>query len=149
MLDALFLSDFAGVELGYRRGLGRHLSVGALLEYAYPNPGYGHLVGFGHTLEVIGWLKRPWTGVYFAAHLTLGHQFVVSLPRLRSVALGGGASIGWSWDLTSHINVAFSGGLRRMGVVARTPQICTLPEQCVFTSPGFQPRFTLSFGYRF
>src|SRR5690606_41580257 len=47
----------------------------------------------------------------------LGQQFAVSLPRLATVALGGGVSMGWSWDLTRHVNVAFSGGLRRMGVI--------------------------------
>jgi hypothetical protein len=148
-LDAMTLGDYAGVGIGYRRGLGRHMSLGAQLEYAYPNPGYAHLVGFGHTVEVVGWLERPWTGVYFAATVTVGHQFAVSLPGLSSVALGGGASMGWSWDLTRHANLAFSGGLRRMGVVHRSTQICTVPGQCIFIAEGFRPRFTVTFGYRF
>ena len=54
-LEAMSLSDFFGVDFAYRRAIGRHMSLGAMLEYTYPNPGYGHLVGFGHTLEVIGW----------------------------------------------------------------------------------------------
>ena len=148
-LEAIVLGDFFGVDFAYRRAFGRHVSVGAMLEYTYPNPGYGHLVGFGHTLEVVGWIKRPWTGVFFSAHFTLGHQFVISLPELSSVALGGGASMGWGWDLTPHLNLALAGGLRRMGVVEQSDQICTLPGQCIFTAPGFKPHFTLSFAYRF
>ena len=148
-LEAMTLGDFFGVDFAYRRAIGRHMSVGAMLEYAYPNPGYAHLVGFGHTLEVTGWIKRPWTGVFFSAHMTVGHHFVVSLPELRAVALGGGASMGWGWDLTEHWNLAFSGGLRRMGVLETSDQMCTLPEQCIFTSPGFKPHFNLSFAYRF
>lgn len=148
-LEALVLGDFFGVDFAFRRALGRHATLGAMFEYAYPNPGYGHLVGFGHTLELIGWIKRPWTGVFFAVHLTVGHQFVVSLPELRSVAIGGGASMGWGWDLTEHWNLALEGGLRRMGVVERSDQICTVEGQCIFTAEGFKPNFTLSFAYRF
>ena len=148
-LDAMTLGDHAGVDIGYRRGIGRHMSVGAQFEYAYPNPGYEHLIGFGHTLEVIAWIKRPWTGVYFSATATVGHQFSVSLPLLSTVALGVGASMGWSWDLTRHINVGFSGGLRHMQVVRHAVQICTVPEQCTFALGGFKPRFTLTFAYRF
>jgi hypothetical protein len=149
VIEANTLGNFAGFDLGYRRGLGRHFSLGALLEYAYPNPGYGQLQGFAHTLEGIVWVKRPWTGVYFAANLTVGHQFMFSLPELRTIALGGGLAIGWSWDLTAHINVGFSIGLRRMGVVERSTQICTVAGQCIFTAEGFQPRFTLTYGWRF
>jgi hypothetical protein len=148
-IEAMTLGDHAGVDFAYRRGLGRHLSIGALFEYAYPNPGYGHLVGFGHTLELAGWIKRPWTGLFLTLSVTVGHQFVFGLPQLRSVALGGGASLGWSWDLTAHVNVALSGGLRRMGVVDRSTQICTVPNQCVFTQQGFKPHFALTFAYRF
>lgn len=149
MFVATTLGRFAGFDLGYRRGLGRHFSLGALLEYAYPRPGYWQLQGFAHTLEAAVWVKRPWTGVFFTAGFTVGHQYLVSLPALRSVAIGGGAAIGWSWDLTQHLNVSFSGGIRRMGVVDRSPQICTVPGECVFVTEGFHPRFTLNFGYRF
>jgi hypothetical protein len=148
-IGTLTLGDFAGIELGYRRALGRHMSAGALFEYAYPNPGYGHLIGFGHTLEVTGWIKRPWTGLFVSVGLTVGHQFLFQLPHLRTVALGGGVSIGWSWDITTHLNLMFSGGLRRMGVVDRSTQICTLEAQCIFTSEEFEPHFALTFGYRF
>lgn len=149
LIEAITLGDFAGVDLGYRRAFGRHFSVGALLEYAYPKPGYGQLQGFGHTLEGIVWVKRPWTGVYFAATFTIGHQFVFSLPELRSVALGGGAAIGWAWDLTAQLGLGLSVGLRRMGVVERSTQICTVDDQCIFVEDGFKPRFALTFGYRF
>lgn len=148
-IEATTLGDFAGVSFAYRHAVGRHLSVGAMFEYAYPNPGYGHLVGFGHTLELAGWIKRPWTGLFVAVSMTVGHQFMFGLPRLRSVAMGGGASIGWSWDLTAHVNLALSGGLRRMGVLERSTQICTVENQCIFTAAGFKPRFALSFAYRF
>src|SRR5262245_3460801 len=47
LIQAITLGNFAGVDLGYRRGLGRHFSLGGLLEYAYPHPGYGQLQGFG------------------------------------------------------------------------------------------------------
>jgi hypothetical protein len=150
VLQATTLSDFAGLDIGYRRGLGRHFSLGALLEYAYPNPGYAALLGFAHTLEGIVWVQRPWTGVYFATTFTVGHQFLVSVPQLRSIALGGGAALGWSWDLEPYnLNLGFSVGLRRMGVVERSTQICTVPDQCIFVAEGFKPRFTLTFGYRF
>lgn len=149
VLEHNTLGDFAGVDVGYRRALGRHFSLGATLEYAYPNPGYGQLQGFAHTLEAAVWIKRPWAGVYFSAAFTVGHQFVFALPELRTVALGGGAAIGWSWDLTAHLDLGFSLGIRRMGVVERSTQICTVPNQCIFTADGFKPRFTLTFGYRF
>ena len=149
LINATTLGNFAGFDLGYRRGIGRHFSLGALLEYAYPNPGYGQLQGFGHTLETNVWIKRPWTGVYFSAALTIGHQYLFSLPELRSVAVGGGAGMGWSWDLTPHLNVGFLAGIRRMGVVERSTQICTVPNQCIFVAEGFKPRFSLTFGYRF
>lgn len=148
-LEFMILSNFTGLNLGYRRGLGRHFSLGGLLEYAYPNPGYAQLQGFAHTLETAVWIKRPWTGVYFAANLTVGHQFLFTLPELRTIAIGAGASIGWSWDLTRHINVGFSLGLRRMSVVERSTQICTVEGQCIFTAEGFLPRFTLTFGWRY
>jgi hypothetical protein len=149
IIEATILGDFAGLDIGYRRGIGRHFSLGAMIEYAYPNPGYWQLQGVAHTLEAAIWIKRPWTGVYFSAGLTVGHQFLAPLPELRSVAVGGGAAIGWSWDLTQHINVGFAAGIRRMGVVERSTQICTRPGQCIFTAEGFKPRFTLTFGYRF
>jgi hypothetical protein len=149
MIEANTLGNFAGVDLGYRRGFGRHFSLGALLEYAYPNPGYGQLQGLGHTLEAAVWVKRPWTGVFFTATLTVGHQFVFSLPELRAVAIGAGGAIGWSWDLTPHLDVGFSLGIRRMGMVERSPQICTVAGQCIFVAEGFKPRFTLTFAYRF
>ncbi len=149
MVQANTLGSFAGFDIGYRRGLGRHFSVGAMLEYAYPKPGYWQLQGVAHTLETAVWIKRPWTGVYFSAMLTVGHQFLVSLPKLHSVAIGGGAAMGWSWDLTNHINVGLSAGIRRMGVVERSTQICTVPGQCIFIIEGFEPRFSLTFGYRF
>jgi hypothetical protein len=148
-IGALTLGDFAGVELGYRRALGRHVSVGALFEYAYPNPGYAQLIGFGHTLELAGWIKRPWNGLFVAVSLTVGHQFMYQLTQLRTVALGGGVSIGWSWDLTTHLNLALSGGIRRMGILDRSTQICTLTDQCIFTSREFEPHFALTFAYRF
>jgi hypothetical protein len=149
VLVATTLGNYAGFDLGYRRGLGRHLSLGALLEYAYPNPGYWQLQGFAHTVELAAWVQRPWTGIYFAATLTVGHHYMFSLPELNSVALGGGAAMGWSWDLTDRLNVAFSAGIRRMGVVRRSTQICTLSDQCIFIAEGFKPRFALTFGYRF
>ena len=148
-MDALTIGNFAGVGLGYRRGIGRHFSLGAIFEYAYPNPGYGHLIGFGHTLEATAWIKRPWTGMFFTGSLTVGHQFSVTLPALRTVSFGGGVAVGWSWDMTRHLNVAFSGGLRRMGILDASTQICTLAGQCIYSETGFKPRFTLSFGYRF
>jgi hypothetical protein len=148
-LGAITLSDFAGVEFGYRRAVGRHMSVGALFEYAYPNPGYAQLIGFGHTLEVAGWIKRPWNGLFVAVGLTVGHQFLYRLPELRTVALGGGLSIGWAWDVTAHVNVTLSGGLRRMGIIDRSTQICTITDQCIFASQEYEPRFALTFAYRF
>jgi hypothetical protein len=148
-LESMTLGEFAGVAVGYRRGLGRHLSLGAHLEYAYPNPGYGQLVGFGHRVALTAWIKRPWTGVFFTASFALGHQFLVTLPELASVALGGGLDMGWSWDLPYQLNLAFSVGLRRMSVVEESTQICTLPDQCIFVSERFRPRFALSFGRRF
>jgi hypothetical protein len=148
-IGAITLGDYAGIEFGYRRALGRHTTVGTLFEYAYPNPGYGQLIGFGHTLEVAGWIKRPWTGLFVAIGLTVGHQFLHRLPELRTVALGGSVAVGWSWDVTTHINLSLSGGLRRMGVVDRSTQICTVPGQCIFTSQEFEPRFALTFAYRF
>jgi len=150
VLQAITLSDFAGVDFGYRRGIGRHFSLGALLEYTYPNPGYGNLQGFGHSLEGIVWVQRPWTGVYFATTVTVAHQFLYAVPKIRSVAVGGGAALGWSWDLQPYnLNVGFSVGLRRMGVVERSSQICTVPRQCILLAEEFVPRFTLTFGYRF
>lgn len=149
VIQATTLREFAGVDVGYRRAFGRHASVGALLEYAYPDAGYGQIQAIGHTIEVIGWIKRPWTGVYFAATLTVGHNFLVTLPELSSVAVGGGAAMGWSWDLPWHINLGVSAGLRRMAVVKRSTQICTLPNQCIMIHEDFVPRFTLTFGYRF
>jgi hypothetical protein len=149
LIEANTLGNFAGLDFGYRRALGRHFSLGGMLEYAYPKPGYAQLQGFAHTLETVVWVKRPWTGVFFAAELNVGHQFVWSLPQLRRVAVGASAAIGWSWDLTPHINVGFSMGLRRMGIVDRSTQICTVSRQCIFVADGFQPRFTLTFGYRF
>ena len=148
-MQATTLGDFAGVGLGYRRALGHHFSLGARLEYAYPNPGYGQLEGFAHTVEAVGWIKRPWTGMYFSASVAVGHQFLISLPELSSVALGGGAAIGWSWDLPFHLNLDVSAGLRRMRMVKEATQICTIEDQCIFTSERFRPRFALSFGYRF
>lgn len=120
-----------------------------MLEYAYPNPGYGQLQGFGHTLELAAWIQRPWTGVFFSATFTVGHQFLISIPELNSVALGAGAAIGWAWDLPFNLNLGVSVGVRRMGVVKRSTQICTVPGQCIFVAEGFKPRFALSFGYRF
>jgi hypothetical protein len=149
LINATTLDNFAGFDLGYRRAFGRHFSLGGLLEYAYPNPGYGQLQGFGHTLETLIWIKRPWTGVYFSAALTVGHQYMFSLPELRAVAIGGSAGMGWSWDLSDHINVGFAASIRRMGVVAHAPQICTVPNQCIFVAEGFKPRFALTFGWRF
>jgi hypothetical protein len=147
--DALILGNFAGVGLGYRRGLGRHASVGAMFEYAYPNPGYGQLLGFGHTLELTGWIKRPWNGLFVSLAMTLGHQALFRVPELHTLALGATVSIGWSWDVTAHINVGVSSGVRRMGVVQRSTEICTLPRQCIFTDEEFRPRFALTFAYRF
>lgn len=148
-IDAMVLGNFAGVGFGYHRGLGRHASVAAVFEYAYPNPGYGQLIGFGHTLEVTGWIKRPWNGLFVSLGLTLGHQFLHRLPELHNLALGGSVLIGWSWDVTAHLNLALSGGVRRMGVIERSTQICTLPGQCIFTDDEFRPRFALTFAYRF
>jgi len=148
VIEANTLGNSSGVDLGYRRAFGRHVTLGALLEWAYPNPGYWLLQGFAHTLETAVWIKRPWTGVYFAANVTVGHQFLITLPELRTIAVGAGAAIGWSWDLTEHINVGFALGLRRMGVVERSTQICTVHDQCVFTADGFQPRFSLTFAWR-
>lgn len=147
--DALVLGNFAGIGLGYSRALGRHASVGALFEYAYPNPGYGQLIGFGHTLEVTGWIKRPWNGLFVTLGLTLGHQVLFRLPELHTIALGGNVMVGWSWDLTPHINLAISGGVRRMGVVDRSTIICTVPNQCIFVDEDFRSRFALTFAYRF
>src|SRR5690606_23881610 len=107
VIEANTLGNSSGVDLGYRRAFGRHVTLGALLEWAYPNPGYWLLQGFAHTLETAVWIKRPWTGVYFAANVTVGHQFLITLPELRTIAVGAGAAIGWSWDLTEHINVGF------------------------------------------
>jgi hypothetical protein len=120
-----------------------------MFEYAYPNPGYGQLIGFGHTLELAGWIKRPWNGLFVAASFSVGHQLLFRLPELRTVAVGGGFSVGWSWDITRHLDLAIMGGLRRMGVVDRSTQICTVGGQCIFTSQEFEPRFALTFAYRF
>lgn len=149
VIQAMTLSNFAGVNLGYRRAFGRHISLGGILEYAYPDAGYGQIQALGHTVEAIGWIKRPWTGVYFAATFTVGHNFLFNVPAISSVALGGGASMGWSWDLTPHLNVGVSGGLRFMSMVKQAPEICTLPSQCVMVEENFVPRFALTFGYRF
>ena len=149
VIQSMTLSNFAGVNLGYRRAFGRHVSLGGIFEYAYPDPGYGQIQAIGHTVEVIGWIKRPWTGVYFAATFNVGHNFLFTVPGISSVALGGGASMGWSWDLTKHLNVGLSGGLRVMSMVRHAPEICTLASQCVMVKEGFVPRFTVTFGYRF
>lgn len=149
ILEANTLGDSAGFDLGYRRGLGRHFSFGALLEYAYPNPGYGHLQGFAHSLEGAAWIQRPWIGPYVAATFTVGHQFLISIPELNAVALGGGLALGWAWDLPFNVNLGISVGLRRMSIIKRSTQICTVPGQCIFIAEGFKPRFTLTFGYRF
>ncbi len=146
---ATTFGSFAGVELGYRRGLGRHLSFGVALEYVYPDSGYGQLQAFGHSAELIAWIARPWIGPYFAATITVGHNFLFSVPELDAVSVGGGLAMGWSWDLPFNFNVGVSAGLRRMVVVERDGPICTLRNRCVFTVEEFWPRFDLTFGYRF
>ncbi|GEM_PF-1937658 len=149
LVQATTLREFAGFDIGYRRALGRHLSLGAMLEYVYPDPGFGQTQSLGYTVEAIGWIQRPWTGVYFAANVSVGHNFLLSVPRLGSVAVGGGIAMGWSWDLPYAINLGFSAGIRRMAMVHRSSEICTLPNQCIMVREDFVPRFTLSFGYRF
>lgn len=149
VIQANTLGDFAGFDIGYRRAFGRHFSLGASLEYMYPDAGFSQIQSIGHTLEAIGWIQRPWTGVYFAATFTVGHNFLFAIPSLGSVAVGGGAAMGWSWDLPFKLNVGVSLGLRRMAVVQRSPLICTLPGQCIMVAERFLPRATLTFGYRF
>ncbi|NJK31328.1 MAG: hypothetical protein HC927_02320 [Deltaproteobacteria bacterium] len=98
---------------------------------------------------MIGWIARPWYGPFFAASMTLGHGFVSAIPELDILAFGGGLAFGYSWDLPFGFNLAISGGLRRMEILERDGQICTLPGHCVFASEEFLPRFELTFGYRF
>lgn len=149
VIQAATLSDYAGVNLGYRRALGRHLSLGLIFEYVYPDTGYAQLQGLAHTLEFIGWIQRPWLGIYFEASVTVGHNFLAAVPALDSVGVGGGASMGWSWDLPFNLNLGLAGGLRFMRQVDDSPLICTLPRQCVMVREEFVPRFSLTFGYRF
>ncbi|MFV8755704.1 hypothetical protein ACNOYE_34570 [Nannocystaceae bacterium ST9] len=146
---AITLSEFAGVEIGYRRALSRHFSFGVGLEYAYPDAGYGQIQAIGHQAELTAWIARPWIGPYFSASFVVGHNFLFSVPELRLLALGGGADFGWSWDLPFHINLGVSVGLRRMVPVERSGPLCSLRRECVYLLDEFQPHFGLSFGYRF
>lgn len=146
---AITLSEFAGFDLGYRRALNHHFSLGVGLEYVYPDTGYGQIQALGHTVELAAWIARPWTGPYFAASFVVGHNFVFTIPELSSVAVGGGADFGWSWDLPYHINLGVSVGLRRLFPVRRAGPLCSLQRECVYLLDEFQPHFALSFGYRF
>ncbi|NVB42362.1 DUF3575 domain-containing protein [Pseudenhygromyxa sp. WMMC2535] len=149
MLQATTLSNRAGVNLGYRRAFGRHFSLGASFEYVYPDVGYGHIQALGHTLEATGWISRPWLGVYFSLSFTVGQNFLFGAPSINAVALGGGGSMGWSWDFLDHLNLGIEGGLRRMSTVKQAPPICSRAEQCIMLREEFVPRFALTFGYRF
>ncbi len=146
---ATTVSEFAGFDLGYRRALGRHFSFGVALEYMYPDTGYGQIQAIGHTVELTTWIARPWLGPYFSASFTVGQNFVFAIPEIGSVAVGGGAEFGYSVDLTDHINLALSAGLRRMVPVHRAGPLCSLRRECVYLLDEFQPHFALSFGYRF
>lgn len=148
-IRAITVSEFAGVELGYRRALGHHLSLGATFEYVYPDAGYGQIQALGHRLELAAWIARPWTGPYFAGEFVVGQNFVFSIPELDAVALGGGVDFGWMVDLPFHINLGLSLGIRRMAPVRRDGPLCTLRRECVYLLDEFQPHFGLSFGYRF
>jgi len=148
-IRATTLSDFAGFDLGYRRALGHHLSFGVSLEYMYPDTGYGQIQAIGHGLELAVWIARPWVGPYFAATFNVGQNFVFTIPELNSLAIGGGADFGWSWDLPFHINLGVAVGLRRMKPVKESGPLCSLRRECVYLFDEFQPHFALSFGYRF
>ncbi|EDM77241.1 hypothetical protein PPSIR1_17315 [Plesiocystis pacifica SIR-1] len=148
-IESITLSDYAGFGLVYRRGFVGHLSLGVRLEYTYPDVGYGQLQGFNHSVELTGWVKRPWIGPFFSGSFSVGHAFMFSVPSLSAVALGGGVDAGWAWDLTEHLGLAFSMGIRNTVVVRDATQICTLDDQCIVVREAFVPRFALTFGYRF
>ncbi len=141
--------NFAGADLGYRRYLGWRLSAGAALEYLYAHPGFEYLQGAGQRVEVALWATEVFNGPYVAADVLASQQFLARDSRVRSVAVGGGADLGWNWMVGFGLNVGISAGVRRSKVISRSPLICTRAGECPFISEDFMPRFALNLSYAF
>jgi hypothetical protein len=144
-----FVRDFAGTDLLYRRHLGWRVSGGVAVEYLYAHPGFEYLQGAAERVELAIWPSRVFAGPFLAAHVAASQQFLARDATVRSVALGGGADVGWNWMLGFGLNVGVAAGVRRSTVVSSTDLICTRVGECPFAREDFMPRFALQLSWAF
>lgn len=148
-LATTLVRDFAGTEVLYRRHLGWRLSGGAAVEYLYAHPGFEYLQGAAERVELAIWPSRVFAGPFLAAHFAASQQFLARDAGVRSVAVGGGADVGWNWMLGFGLNVGIAAGVRRSAVVESTDLICTRDAECPFAREDFMPRFALQLSWAF
>jgi hypothetical protein len=148
-IGSTLVRDFAGTDLVYRRHLGWRVTAGAALEYLFAHPGFDYLQGAAERVELTLWASRVFHGPFFSAHAVASQQFLARDSSVRSLALGGGADVGWNWMLGFGLNVGFSAGVRRSKVLRETSLICTRDDECPFVRQDFTPRFALQISYAF
>lgn len=137
------------IGLAYDRAVHRRLTVGARFEYAVPKRGYAHLQGWVEGLALAVWAPRAFHGFFAEANLGVGHTVLVAQPRLHTVAIAPGATVGLRFRLGTHAFIGASGGLR-WGVVAhRNEAICTFAAACPAVRAGPSARVALEVGAAF
>jgi hypothetical protein len=137
------------VGIGYDRAVHRRVSVGARFESAIPKTGYAHLVGWVEGVALAVWAPRAYQGFFAEANLSVGHTVLGVQPRLHSVSVAPGATVGVRWRFGKHLFIGASGGLR-WGILAhRNPAICTFSAACPAIRKGPTARATIEIGVAF
>lgn len=137
------------IGIGYDRAVHRRVTVGARFEYAVAKRGYAHLQGWLEGLALAVWAPRAFHGFFAEANLSVGHTVLVAQPRLHTVAIAPGATVGVRFRLGTHAFIGASGGLR-WGVLAhRNPAICTFAAACPAVRVGPSARVAIEVGAAF
>jgi hypothetical protein len=138
-----------GIGLGYDRAVHRRVTVGARFEYAVAKRGYAHLQGWIEGLALAVWAPRAFHGFFAELNLGVGHTVLAAQPRLHTIAIAPGATVGVRWRLGTHAFIGASGGLR-WGVLAhRNPAICTFAAACPAVRVGPSARVAIEVGAAF
>jgi hypothetical protein len=135
--------------LGYDRAVHRRVSVGARFEMAIPKTGYGHLQGWVEGLALAVWAPRAFHGFFAEANLSVGHTVLGVQPRLHSVSVAPGATVGLRWRFGTHVFIGASGGLRWGIAARRDPAICTFSAACPAIRTGPTARVAIEVGVAF